>query len=108
GEGTMASVIGANALIKLLFPTAIAGAGYAISQEKTRELLRELVMGPGHYSRLALVFFLLMNWKSLPFMWTVRTPTHHQSAPFFRQDMKTNTVLDHRSAYGAPWSGTCS
>lgn len=27
--------------------------------------------GPGRYSRLALLLFVIANWKSMPFVWTV-------------------------------------
>ena len=53
---------------------AIAYAGHRAVHMDWRMLLTQFLTGPGRTSRILLVFFLVLNWKSLPLAWTVMTP----------------------------------
>ncbi|KAJ2890807.1 hypothetical protein MKZ38_001316 [Zalerion maritima] len=68
----MASALGAKALTRILLPTSVAAAGYGATRPATKEWVKNFVTGPGKYSRIALLFLLLLNWKSLPGAWTIR------------------------------------
>ncbi|KAL2021833.1 hypothetical protein VTK56DRAFT_6607 [Thermocarpiscus australiensis] len=51
---------------------ALAYAGHRALYVDWRMVLTRFLTGPGRTSRILLVFFLLLNWKSLPLAWTVR------------------------------------
>lgn len=51
---------------------AIAYAGHRALAMDWRVLLTQFLTGPGRTSRILLLFFLVLNWKSLPLAWTVR------------------------------------
>ncbi|KAK4243525.1 hypothetical protein C7999DRAFT_18131 [Corynascus novoguineensis] len=51
---------------------AIAYAGHRALYVDWRTVLTHFLTGPGRTSRILLVFFLALNWKSLPLAWTVR------------------------------------
>ncbi|KAK3681383.1 hypothetical protein B0T22DRAFT_523580 [Podospora appendiculata] len=51
---------------------AVAYAGHRASLVDWPVVLREFLTGPGRTSRILLVTFLVLNWKSLPLAWTVR------------------------------------
>ncbi|KAK4104457.1 hypothetical protein N658DRAFT_492559 [Parathielavia hyrcaniae] len=51
---------------------AAAYAGHRALYVDWRRVLRQFVTGPGRTSRILLLFFLVLNWKSLPLAWTVR------------------------------------
>lgn len=49
----------------------IAYAGHRALYVDWRTLLTQFLTGPGRTSRILLLFFLVLNWKSLPLAWTV-------------------------------------
>ncbi|KAK4040273.1 hypothetical protein C8A01DRAFT_46341 [Parachaetomium inaequale] len=51
---------------------ALAYAGHRALYVDWRMVLTHFFTGPGRTSRILLVFFLALNWKSLPLAWTVR------------------------------------
>ncbi|KAL2269204.1 hypothetical protein VTJ83DRAFT_4050 [Remersonia thermophila] len=51
---------------------ALAYAGHRAYQLDWRSILIKFLTGPGRTSRILLLFFLILNWKSLPLAWTVR------------------------------------
>ncbi|KAK4233100.1 hypothetical protein C8A03DRAFT_39217 [Achaetomium macrosporum] len=51
---------------------AVAYAGHRALYVDWRTVLTHFITGPGRTSRILLVFFLVLNWKSLPLAWTVR------------------------------------
>ena len=53
---------------------AIAYAGHRAAYMDWRMLLTQFLTGPGRTSRILLMFFLVLNWKSLPLAWTVMNP----------------------------------
>lgn len=52
---------------------AVAGLSFARVDWKT--IMRNFATGPGRTSRILLAIFVVTNWKSMPFVWTVRRPT---------------------------------
>ena len=75
----MASAVGKfGALFPLLVPAgaaAVAYAGHKAVHVDWKVLLTNFLTGPGRTSRLLLIFFVLLNWKSMPLGWTVRSPS---------------------------------
>lgn len=65
----------ANAL-GVLVPLAVGGAAVAGLRSAARvdwkAVLTDFATGPGRTSRLLLAVFMVLNWKNMPFMWTVR------------------------------------
>lgn len=51
---------------------ALAYAGHRALYVDWRTFITHFLTGPGRTSRIALVFFVLLNWKSMPLAWTVR------------------------------------
>jgi hypothetical protein len=51
---------------------AVAYAGHRAMYMDWRMLLTQFLTGPGRTSRILLLFFVVLNWKSLPLAWTVR------------------------------------
>ena len=69
----MASVGTLSLFFPVFVPVSAAGVGYLgyrLSQD-WKTLLQRFLTGPGRTSRILLLFFLVTNWKSLPFAWTV-------------------------------------
>lgn len=68
----------ANALVYLVpagLSTAAVGtafAGYRAMSIDWSKAAREFLTGPGRTSRILLMLFVLLNWKSMPLMWSVR------------------------------------
>ncbi|KAJ4302429.1 hypothetical protein N0V88_002573 [Collariella sp. IMI 366227] len=65
--------------LSLIFPVflpmgaaAVAYAGHRATFVDWRAVITHFLMGPGRTSRILLVLFLVLNWKSLPLAWTVR------------------------------------
>ena len=58
---------------------ALAYAGHRALYVDWRVWLINFLTGPGRTSRILLVFFVLLNWKSLPLGWTVRLPMYSLS-----------------------------
>lgn len=59
----------------VFIPAATAGlvyAGHRATYLNWRAILTEFLTGPGRTSRILLLLFLGLNWKSLPLGWTVR------------------------------------
>jgi hypothetical protein len=72
----MASAVGKfGALFPVLVPAAAAGAIYGgrrIFQSGWQSWLHNFIAGPGRTSRILLILFIALNWKSMPLGWTVR------------------------------------
>lgn len=60
-----------------------AVAGLSLARVDWRTLIVNFATGPGRVSRILLAFFVLTNWKSMPFVWTVR---YSHPAPSHRRD----------------------
>ncbi|OIW23545.1 hypothetical protein CONLIGDRAFT_674380 [Coniochaeta ligniaria NRRL 30616] len=65
--------------LSLFFPVFVPASGVAAAylghratKVDWRAKARHFLTGPGRLSRILLVFFLVTNWKSLPFAWTIR------------------------------------
>ncbi|KAB5554454.1 hypothetical protein GE09DRAFT_1121055 [Coniochaeta sp. 2T2.1] len=65
--------------LSLFFPVFVPASGLAAAylghratKVDWRVKLRHFLTGPGRVYRILLVFFILTNWKSLPFVWTTR------------------------------------
>jgi hypothetical protein len=56
---------------------AVAYAGHRALQADWKMLLTQFLTGPGRTSRILLVVFMVLNWKSLPLAWTVSLPTYY-------------------------------
>lgn len=52
-------------------PVAIGSAGYAAWRVDWALRMRQFLTGPGRTSRILLLFFVVFNWKNMPFAWTV-------------------------------------
>lgn len=64
--------------LSLFFPVFLPATGVAAAYLGHRALyvdwssqIKHFLTGPGRLSRILLVFFLVTNWKNLPFAWTV-------------------------------------
>jgi hypothetical protein len=64
--------------LSLFFPVFLPATGIAAAYFGHRALyvdwpaqIKHFLTGPGRLSRILLVFFLITNWKNLPFAWTV-------------------------------------
>ena len=67
--------LGALTLGTVVFgPLAVGAAGYAAVKIDWKTAIKSFVSGPGRTSRILLLFFVLFNWKSVPFAWTVGLP----------------------------------
>lgn len=66
----------ANAL-GFFMPVAVgsaAVAGLSLARVDWQTIVRNFATGPGRTSRILLAVFVVTNWKSMPFVWTVRDP----------------------------------
>lgn len=54
---------------------SLAYGGY-IMWDKAVELVSWFLSGPGRNSRIIALFMLILNWKSVPFVWTVSIIFH--------------------------------
>ncbi|KAK0755045.1 hypothetical protein B0T18DRAFT_315201 [Schizothecium vesticola] len=76
-----------NLLLPIGIPTTLAGLAYAghwALHFDWKSWLKEFLSGPGRTSRILLVIFLALNWKSLPLGWTFRilsSFTYHYARP---------------------------
>lgn len=77
----------ANAL-GFLLPLGVgsaAVAGLSMARVDLKTLVLNFATGPGRTSRILLALFVLTNWKSMPFVWTVRVfslyYSHHNCSP---------------------------
>ncbi|KAK0726939.1 hypothetical protein B0T26DRAFT_636184 [Lasiosphaeria miniovina] len=71
----MASVGTLSLFYPVFLPASVAAlvyAGHRASYVNWRIWLYNFLTGPGRTSRILLLFFLVLNWKSLPLAWTVR------------------------------------
>ncbi|KAK7991226.1 hypothetical protein PG988_000020 [Apiospora saccharicola] len=50
----------------------VSATGYVACQRNAHESILAFCTGPGSYSRILLALFLAINWKSLPFAWSIR------------------------------------
>lgn len=75
----------ANALGFLLPLGGIGAAGIAGMSAlhiDWKTMATNFVTGPGRTSRILLALFVVVNWKSMPFVWTVRPPPTPASSFF--------------------------
>lgn len=66
----------ANALAYLL-PLGMGSAAVAslsLAHVDWKMIVKNFVIGPGRTSRILLAIFVVTNWKSMPFVWTVCAP----------------------------------
>lgn len=64
-----------KAMSSVLFvPTIVGSAGIAAWKYDAQVVARNFVTGPGRTSRILLLIAIVLNWKSLPFAWTVSIP----------------------------------
>lgn len=62
----------AFALIGPVFaPMAISAVGYAAWKTEWKAFLQDFLTGPGRTKRIGILLFVLLNWKNMPFAWTV-------------------------------------
>jgi hypothetical protein len=74
----MASALSKMSALTIGVPSAAAGlAGYLAYATDWRALYHSLTSQPGAPTRLCVLFFILLNLKSIPLVWTVREPTSH-------------------------------
>ncbi|CAM1501010.1 Fc.00g101720.m01.CDS01 [Cosmosporella sp. VM-42] len=59
-------------IVPVFAPVAVGSMGYAAWRVKWGPLLKQFLTGPGRTSRLLLLFFMVLNWKNMPFAWTYR------------------------------------
>ncbi len=71
-RAAMASAVSAslNTNFRLYLSAGVVALGYGLYQ--SRNAIIGIFMGPGKYSRIALLLVILANYKSIPFMWHVR------------------------------------
>ncbi|KKA26879.1 hypothetical protein TD95_003259 [Thielaviopsis punctulata] len=60
------------ATARLLLPVVLAALAYAAWTVHWGALARSFFLGPGRWSRIFMLVFSLVNWKNMPFMWTIR------------------------------------
>lgn len=60
--------------IRVIVPVALGSAGYAAYKVNWPVAIHNFLTGPGRTSRIALLLFVVFNWKNLPFAWTVSWP----------------------------------
>lgn len=65
-----------------------AVAGLSLARVDWKALVVNFVTGPGRTSRILLAMFVLTNWKSMPFVWTVRLPPPPPSPLPTKPDLK--------------------
>ena len=65
----------------LFVPTIVGGAGFAAWKYEFQNMARSFVTGPGRVARILLLLAVVLNWKSLPFAWTVSISAQPQLAP---------------------------
>ena len=49
----------------------VSASAYAAYKRNAHDTILAFCTGPGSYSRILLALFLAINWKSLPFAWSV-------------------------------------
>ena len=93
----------------VLLPVATASLAYGAYNGRGAmiDYILAFATGPGRNSRLLALAIVLFNWKSLPFMWTVRDPRPLASLPSSqdrpgRHDRTVLTLGASRSASGTP------
>ena len=57
----------------VILPTFVAGVGYGgyTFRDETVAYLKEFFLGPGRLTRISIFAWCIINWKSLPLVWTV-------------------------------------
>jgi hypothetical protein len=67
--------VGGMSLVGPVFiPAGFGVIAYTAWKVRWRIVLREFFTGPGRLSRILALLFVLLNWKSMPFAWTVSAP----------------------------------
>lgn len=70
-------------IVPMIAPVVVGSAGYAAWRLNWETALRSFFTGPGRSSRIALLLFIIFNWKNMPLAWTYRvlyTIFHHTVA----------------------------
>ncbi|KAF5127444.1 hypothetical protein E5D57_008376 [Metarhizium anisopliae] len=57
--------------IRVIVPVALGSAGYVAYKINWSAAIQNFLTGPGRSSRILLLLFVVLNWKNLPFAWTV-------------------------------------
>ncbi|KAF5019414.1 hypothetical protein F66182_8586 [Fusarium sp. NRRL 66182] len=65
-------VFGLSHVVPVAAPLVIGSAGYAAYRVNWVPLIKAFATGPGRSSRILLLLFVLLNWKSMPLAWTYR------------------------------------
>lgn len=68
----MASANALGWILPLTIGGSVAAAGLSVAHIDIKDLAVRFATGPGRTSRILLAIFIAANWKSMPFMWTVR------------------------------------
>lgn len=68
----MASANALGYLLPIGMGSAAVAGGLSLAHVDWKTLVRNFVTGPGRTSRVLLAIFVVVNWKSMPFVWTVR------------------------------------
>lgn len=67
----MASSIAISRIASLLLPASTVAVGYGVSRIRSREWLKQYLSRSAKWKALVALILCLLNWKSLPFAWTV-------------------------------------
>lgn len=84
----------ANALGALL-PLGVGGAavaGLSVARIDWKRVITDFVTGPGRTSRILLAIFVVLNWKNMPFMWTVSNRILFSPSPQNGSQQPTQTL----------------
>lgn len=96
----MASAAGAaNRVLRVTGPILLPAVAYGAYKGNVLAMLQSFFTGPGRTSRVVALVVVLVNWKSLPFAWTVCNPW--ASRPTFEKKAFTKRNA-HSSAFSAP------
>ena len=69
--GANKKMFGLSHVVPVIMPLALGSAGYAAYRVNWGPLIKAFLTGPGRTSRILLLLFVVFNWKSMPFAWTV-------------------------------------
>ncbi|PSR79086.1 hypothetical protein BD289DRAFT_375936 [Coniella lustricola] len=68
----MASASALGWILPLGIGGSVAAAGLSLAHMDVKDLAVRFATGPGRTSRILLALFVVLNWKSMPLMWTYR------------------------------------
>lgn len=61
-------------IIRLVRLLSLAGAAYGAYKVDWKKAVKSFFTGPGRIGRILMLIFALLNWKNMPFVWTVCAP----------------------------------